>query len=128
MDPMSSTKASLYWDCSFLSLYPNRNTGIERVVRELGKALDIYLSDPDSPYVFRPCISDETGHVYVISEVPKLGENVKLVSTVPASFTVGDVYITDASWDRAPLARLALHWKQGLILGAIQHKNKKKRK
>lgn len=118
---MTPSNATIYWDCTFLSLYPNRNTGIERVVRELGRALSQETSRNGSKYLFKPCISDQSGHVYALTKVPGLGETIELASTKTVSFVANDILITDASWDRLPLARLARHWRQGLILGAIQH-------
>ncbi len=115
-------KTTIYWDCTFLSAYPNRNTGIERVIRELGNAIaEEIRSNQESQYNFRPCISDKNGHVYALTKIPELGKTIELSTTKPQTFSPNDIYITDASWDKAPLARLGRHWRQGLILGVIQH-------
>lgn len=118
---MTSSNATIYWDCTFLSLYPDRNTGIERVVRELGKALFNETLNQGSKYQFKPCISDQSGRVYTLAKVPSLGETIEPASTKTVNFAENDIFITDASWDRSPLARLAHHWRKGLILGAIQY-------
>ncbi|HET6963378.1 MAG TPA: glycosyltransferase [Acidimicrobiales bacterium] len=108
----------LFWDCSHIASFPHLNTGIERVVRELGAAL-IELG-PEHRLEVVPCLTDGTVQIHRIG-IPQVSDP-PVAGSEPVTPAPGDIWmLADNAWDPARLIGISPWWRQGMRIVLLQH-------
>lgn len=110
----------ILWDCSHIAEVPSENTGIERVVRELGAAM-VHLA-AEIGYELVPCVTDGSSRVRRLPAIP-------VTSDAPWNGTgpvlepgPGDVWVlADHAWDPGRLIGISPWWREGMRIVLFQY-------
>ena len=112
----------IFWDCSYLAGHPDVQTGIQRVVRELGGAIQKRLIADAAGTEFIPCVVDGHGHVFPLEHIPLPGDAPIEKFATLASPAPGDIFVVaDSNWHNQVLKRFAPYWRGGVITGVVQY-------
>ena len=108
----------LLWDCSHIASVPHLNTGIERVVRELGAAL--MKLGPEHGFEVVPCMTDGTARIGRI-DIPQVSDP-PVEGADPLTPGPADIWmLADNAWDPARLIGISPWWREGMRIVLLQH-------
>lgn len=109
----------LLWDCSHIASVPHLNTGIERVVRQLGQA----LLEVGAAHGFEvvPCVTDGTARIHRI-DMPEVSDEPLERAGSPIVPSPEDVWVlADHAWDPQRLMGISPWWRQGMRIVLVQY-------
>jgi glycosyltransferase involved in cell wall biosynthesis len=110
----------ILWDCSHIAEVPSENTGIERVVRELGAAM-MQLA-PGIGYELVPCVTDGSSRVRRLPAIPA-NSDAPWDGTGPVLEPgPGDIWVlADHAWDPGRLIGISPWWREGMRIVLFQY-------
>lgn len=110
----------ILWDCSHIAEVPAENTGIERVVRELGAAMAQLA--PETGFELVPCVTDGSSRIRRLAGIPATSDAPWAGAGPVIEPEPGDIWVlADHAWDPGRLIGVSPWWREGMRIVLFQY-------